>query len=100
MEIRNWWRIALPGVSWITRPSVSTADHARRATPAANISSAHWAIVRTWQLAQESLLVLQAPRACLPRATQFARSASLPSACTISISAPPSIDDHAASFAG
>lgn len=100
MQIRSWWTIGLPGVSWITQPSLSAMDHTCSGLPSAKLSSAHWTVVRTWRLAQESPLVLRAPRACLPGATQFAHSADLPSTRTVSISALPSIDDHTASFAG
>lgn len=100
MEIRSWWTIGLPGVSWITQPSLSTADNSRPGAPAANISGAHWTIFHTWELAHESPLVLQAPRACVTSAVNFAHSALLPSVRTISISPPPFADDHPASLAG
>ena len=100
MQIRSWWTIGLPGVSWITQPSLSTADTWRPGAPATDISGAHWTIVHTWELARESPLVLQAPGACVTSTVNFAHSAPLHPVRSISISPPPSADDHAASLAG
>ncbi|MGH9860615.1 MAG: hypothetical protein ACRD5F_11385 [Candidatus Acidiferrales bacterium] len=100
MQIRSWWTIGLPGVSWITQPSLSTADTSRPGAPATDISGAHWTIVHTWELARQSPLVLQAPRACVTSVVNFAHSAPWPAVRTISISPPPTAGDHAAPLAG